>query len=170
MANLNEISASELLGINNNKRPERDTRTLVLSYIRQNPDGVTAKMAAEAANISERRARTILNELCQAREIYERKLPDVQSYLFYPNGRLIHKYLQKSKDLGSQIFRISFHEGRKGPRVQIQERKFTLLEGEKVEGSIFVDFNNLEAFTSFLDEMLVRFNQFNEDKNGGRKK
>jgi hypothetical protein len=169
MVNLNEISASELLGINNNKRPERDTRTLVLSYIRQNPDGVTAKMVAEAASISERRSRTILGELCQSREIYDRKLPDVQSHLFYPNGRLIHKYLQKSKDLGSQIFRISFHEGRKEPRIQIQERKFTLLEGEKVEGSIFVNYNNLEAFTTFLDEMLVRFNQFKKENRGENK-
>ena len=75
---------------------------------------------------------------------------------------MIHKYLQDSKDFGNQIFRISFHEGTKNPRIQIQERKFTLIEGERVEGSIFIDLDNAMKFKDFLDEMLLKYNTFKE--------
>jgi hypothetical protein len=167
MSNLKEISASDFLGNTNNKRNGGGTRSLILSYMRQNPDGVTTKMVADMADISDRRARAILNELCNRREIYYRRLSGAKTKIYYPNGRLIHKYLQETKDFGSQRFRISFHEGRREPRIQIQEREFTLLEGESVKGSIYIDLSNIDKFNDFIGEMLVKFYHFQE-KEGGK--
>ena len=125
---------------------------------------ITSQMVSKAADITEERARVILNDLCKQREIYDRRIVGIKNKLFYPNGKLIHKYLQESRELAPQIFRLSFHEGKRTPRLQIQERKYTLLAGEKVEGSIFVDIDSVEGFIEFLEGMLVKFNQFNKKK------
>lgn len=152
------------IGVNNrSKASEIDglgTQVEILNYVRQNPEGTTAKLAAEHAGVTVNRARDILDELCMRREIYKRKLENDRIILYYPNGRLIHKYLQESRDFGDQIFRISFHESRKEPRMQIQERKYTLLEGERIEGSIFVDYKNTRLLMDFLNDMLNKYKGF----------
>lgn len=140
------------------------TQVEILNYVRQNPDGITARLAAEHTGVTINRARDILDELCMRRDIYKRKLEKDRIILYYPNGRLIHKYLQESRDFGDQIFRVSYHESRKEPRMQIQERKFTLLEGEKVEGSIFVDYKNIVPLMDFLNDMLNKFNGYDAGK------
>lgn len=160
--NLKEISVQEILG---ERGDEGGTRSFILSFVRRNPDGVTVQMVSKAADISEQRARVILGDLCKQREIYDRQVAGIKNILYYPNGKLIHKYLQDSKEMGSQIFRLSFHEGKRTPRLQMQERKFTLLDGEKVEGSIFIDSDNIEQLIRFLEEMAVKFNQFSSGKN-----
>jgi len=162
MAQLNEISISDILG----KESVEGTgpsgiRSTILNYVRQNPDGVTVGMVAKHIDVSTQRSREVLNELVMRRDLYKRSVSE-KVILYYPNGKLIHKYLQDSKDFGNQIFRLSFHEGKKTPKIQIQERKFTLIEGERVEGSIFIDLENVQKFKEFLDEMLLKFNTFKE--------
>ncbi|MEE9174323.1 MAG: hypothetical protein V3U30_05040 [Thermoplasmata archaeon] len=166
MASLKELSVSDVLGEgpDGSDRKGGGVRSLVLSYVRRNFEGITTKMVADAADISESRAWQILKGLSQEREIYERKVPGVQAHMFYPNGQLIHKYLQQKRDLGPQIFRISIHEGRREPRVQIQERSFTLLDGEKVEGSIFVDLSHARELAGFISDMLAKFDGYEKSK------
>ncbi len=166
MKSLKEISVEDILGLDEviddaKAKGIHGTKTWVLTLLRQNPDGITAKEVAEFVGISDRRARDILDELVMKREAYSREIQGIKIY--YPNGKLIHKYLQESREFGNQIFRLSFHEGKKGPILQIQERKFSLLEGEKVEGSIFVEFENIEPFVEFILEMLDRFNNFSNE-------
>lgn len=138
----------------------RSARALVLQHTRQREDGTTVTEVAQATNIPRHRVRALLSELEQEREIYSRRIIGSNAIIYYPNGKLIHKYLQRSKEFGSQIFRISFHEGRTAPRVQIQERRFSLLDGERIEGSVFVDFNNLDGFMDFLNQMKKDFQNF----------
>ena len=162
MPQLNEISISDILG----KESVEGTgpsgiRSTILNYVRQNPDGVTVAMVAKHIDVSTQRAREVLNELVMKRDLYKRSISE-KVILYYPNGKLIHKYLQDSKDFGNQIYRISFHEGKKSPRIQIQERKFTLVEGERVEGSIFIDLDNVQKIKEFLDEMLLKYSTFKE--------
>jgi hypothetical protein len=144
MPQLNEISISDILGKDNVERAgPSGIRSTILNYVRLNPEGVTVAMVAKHLDVSTQRAREVLNELVLRRDLYKRSISE-KVILYYPNGKLIHKYLQDSKDFGNQIYRISFHEGKKSPRIQIQERKFTLVEGERVEGSI------LEAAQHFI--------------------
>ncbi|RLI81067.1 hypothetical protein DRP04_06925 [Archaeoglobales archaeon] len=167
MDTLKNITVEDLLGgkdvfDDSEAKGIHGTKSWVLTILRQNPDGVTAKMVAEIVGISERRAREILEELVTKREAYSRKVQNIK--LYYPNGKLIHKYLQESREFGNQIFRLSFHEGKRGPILQIQERKFSLLEGEKVEGSIFVELENIEGLVNFIREMYERFRMFKEEE------
>ncbi|MBI4362266.1 MAG: hypothetical protein HY558_03745 [Euryarchaeota archaeon] len=163
---MSNISVGTILGSENTDEPVvTGTKALALTIVRQNPDGITAKGLASKLDVTTRRATVILEELCNARETYSRKLPDVAARLYYPNGRLIHKYLQESRELsGDQVFRLSIHEGRAGSRFQIQERRFTLLEGEKMEGSIFIDSKNIQPFLVFVHDMLEKFNNYTEKK------
>jgi len=158
-SSLKEISIADILG-GDGPENHHGARMAVLNYVRQNPDGVTTKAVEEAVGLDYHRAYSILKELCLEREIYSRKVRGIKFDLYYPNGKLIHKYLQESKDIGGQTFRITFHEGKRRPRIQIQERQYTLLEGEKVQGSIFVDVDNAENLIDFFQEMLIKFNQF----------
>ncbi len=165
---LKDISVEDLLGgkdvVDDSDAKEiHGTKSWVLTVLRQNPDGVTAKMVSEIVGVSDRRSREILEELVSKREAYSRKVQK-NVKLYYPNGKLIHKYLQESKEFGNQIFRLSFHEGKREPILQIQERKFSLLEGEKVEGSIFIELSNLEGLVNFIKEMDGRFHDFNEEE------
>ncbi len=160
---LDEISVSDILG----KEVMEGTgqsgiRSTILNYVRQNPEGVTVSMVSKHIDVSTQRAREVLNELVMKRDLYKRSISE-KVILYYPNGKLIHKYLQDSKDFGSQIFRISFHEGKINPRIQIQERKYTLIEGERVEGSIFIDLENSDGLRVFLNEMLSKFQTFDQE-------
>jgi len=163
MPQLNEISICDILGKESVEGSNPSgIRSTILNYVRQNTDGVTVSMVSKHLEVSTQRAREVLNELVMKRDLYKRSVSD-KVILYYPNGKLIHKYLQDSKDFGNQIFRISFHEGKKGPMIQIQERKFTLIEGERVEGSIFIDLDTAQKFKEFLDDMLKRYSTFNEE-------
>ena len=115
-------------------------------------------MVTQDARVSTTWAQKVLDDLVHQREIYSRVVPGIKATLYYPNGRLIHKYLQESREIGSQIFRVSVHEGRRSPRVQIQERRYTLLEGERVEGSIFVDVENVEEMLRLIQQVMDRLN------------
>lgn len=157
---LDEISVGAILGEDGEQA--QGPRSLALSYVRQNSEGVTAQMVAKTVGISVSWAKRILEELDHQREIYKRNIPGAKATLYYPNGRLIHKYLQEGREFGSQIFRVSIHEGRRVPRVQIQERRFTLLEGEKVEGSIFVDLDQLGKLLDFAREVAERMDQMKQ--------
>ena len=138
----------------------RSGRQLVLSSVRHHPDGTTVVDTKLATKMPQHRVRTILKELASEGEIYFRKIPGAKATLYYPNGRLIHQYLQRKREFGSQIFRISYHEGRGHPRIHIQERTFSLLDGEKVEGSIFIDSDHIEKFIEFLKEMNNDFENY----------
>lgn len=160
---LDEISVSDILGKDNLEGSiHSGIRATVLNYVRQNPEGVTVSMVSKHIDVSPQRAREVLNELVMKRDLYRRSVSE-KVILYYPNGKLIHKYLQDSKDFGTQIFRISFHEGKSNPKIQIQERKFTLIEGERVEGSIFIELGNAEKLMEFLNEMIMKFHTFEKE-------
>lgn len=161
MVNLDKISVNDLMGISDGEDHKLAGAYLtILNYVKEYNEGVTAQMVSDNVNMSVSHTRDILDDLCLKRDLYKRKVPGIKQNLYYPNGKLIHKYLQSSRDMGDQIFRISFHEGWKNPRIQIQERKYTLLEGENVEGSIFIDINNLTPFMDFINEMMMQYNTY----------
>lgn len=167
MQTLKEITVADIIG----EDESEDSRALVLAYVRQHPDGVSSQMVTNAIGVSDRRTRQILNQLCDIRELYKRDIPGVKGNIFYPNGKLVHKYLQESEELGSQIFRISFHEGKLKPKMQIQERSYALLDGETVEGSIWIDEKHIEEFIEFISDMYVKYQSFEyENDNKSRRR
>jgi hypothetical protein len=161
MTNLDKISVDDIMGISDGDEHKlAGIHLTILNYVKEYNEGVTAQMVADHVKLSLSHVRDILDDLSSKRELYKRKVPGIKQNLYYPNGKLIHKYLQCSKEMGDQVFRISFHEGWKTPRIQIQERKYTLLEGEKVQGSIFIDLENLTTLVDFINEMMMQYNTY----------
>jgi DNA-binding IclR family transcriptional regulator len=134
----------------------------VLQVVKAHPDGVTGADIAEAMHLSHPTAMRLLRELEREREIYSRQLRSMQ--VWYPNGRMVHKHLQVVRELRGKTYRASIQEGRAGPLVQIQERSYSLLHGERVEGAVFIEYGALEDFIQLLRDLGVRYDQFGEQK------
>lgn len=148
--------------------PEPDPRKhIVLQIVKTHPDGVTAADIAEALHLSHPTSMRILRELEREREIYSRQLRSIQ--VWYPNGRMVHPHLQVVKELRGKTYRATIQEGRSGPLVQVQERSYSLLHGERVDGAIFVDFSVLPDFIEVLQELARRYDQFEDSKKVNQK-
>ncbi len=132
----------------------------ILNIVRYNPDGVPTSVMKDALEITKNTALKVLRSLEAEREIYSAKIG--KTLVWYPNGRLIHPYLETFMELCGKPYRFSIQEGRRGPMVQIQERSYSLLRGERVEGAIFVELGNLEEFIEGLSEIRDRFRNLEE--------
>jgi len=132
-----------------------DRRTAVLHLVKANPDGTTAPDIARALKTSAPTALRALRELEREREVYSRMLRRIQ--IWYPNGRLIHPYLELFKEIRGKTYRLTVQEGRAGPSVQIQEQSFSLLHGKHVDGAIFVDYAAVEDLLSAIKELTNRY-------------
>lgn len=138
------------------------TKRRIKKVVKRHPDGVAAPEVAGLVDVAESTARRHLNELKREREVYSRKVSDTT--VWYPNGELIHPYLRFAIDLKGKTYRFSVQEGRSGPLVQIQERSYSLLDGESVEGAIFVEYDELDGFAEALEELRTRFETYQRDE------
>jgi hypothetical protein len=134
----------------------------VLRIVKSKPDGIGTSDVAKALEISFNTTVKMLRELEMEREIYSVKIGKATAW--HPNGRLVHPYLELFKELRGTPYRVSVQEGRSGPIVQIQERSYSLLSGERVEGAIFVEYANLEGLIDALNEIKTRFENFGEGR------
>lgn len=130
---------------------------LILNLVKGHPDGVSASDIADALGIASNTVLKVLRELEREREVYSRTHSRGRSQVWYPNGRLIHPYLELFKEIRGKPYRISVQESRTGPLVQVQERSFSLLHGERVEGAIFVEYEALDQLIDGLNEMKTRY-------------
>lgn len=139
---------------------------IALQIVKSNPDGLTGADVAEALAVSHPTAMRLLRELEREREIYSRQLRSIQ--VWYPNGRMVHPHLQIIRELRGKTYRASVQEGRAGPLVQIQERSYSLLNGERVDGAVFVDYAAITDFIELLKDLAARYDQFEEHKQRAR--
>ena len=137
-------------------------KNLALQIVKSHPDGVMGADIAEALGLSHPTAMRLLRELEREREIYSRQMRSLQ--VWYPNGRMVHPHLQAVKELRGKTYRATVQEGRSGPLVQIQERTYSLLHGERVDGAIFVDYPALDEFIQLLRDLAARYERFAENK------
>lgn len=135
---------------------------LVLQIVKGHPDGVTGADIAEALSFSHPTAMRLLRELEREREIYSRQMRSIQ--VWYPNGRMVHPHMQAMRELRGKTYRASIQEGRSGPVLQIQERSYSLLHGERVDGAVFVDYAAIEDFIQLLRDLATRYEHFEESK------
>jgi hypothetical protein len=132
----------------------------VLQIVKGSGDGASTADIAQAVRVSGPTALKVLKELEREREVYSRSHTKRPILIWYPNGRLIHPYLEVYRELRGKTYRASIQEGRSGPTVQLQERSFSLLSGERVEGAIFVDLTSLEEFIETLNELKRKYETF----------
>lgn len=136
---------------------EAERKHIILQLVRSHKDGVSTSDVAHGLNVANATAQKTLTELEREREVYSRSHTRRNILLWYPNGRLVHPYLEIFKELRGKTYRVTVQEGRSGAQVQLQERSFSLLSGERVEGAVFVDYNSLEDLIDMLQEIKKRY-------------
>lgn len=143
---------------------------MVLQIVKGQPAGITTSEIRGALDrvydlrLSTNTLVRILRGLEHAREVYSRPGPKTAPYVWYPNGRVVHPYLEIFREIRGKTYRVTVQEARGGPAVQVQERSWSLLTGERVEGAIFVDYAGLDDLIDLLHEIKARYEGHNKAK------
>lgn len=136
----------------------------MLQIVKRSEDGASTADIALAVGVSGPTALKLLKELEREREVYSRSHTRRPILIWYPNGRLVHPYLELFRELRGKTYRASIQDGRAGPTVQLQERSFSLLTGERVEGAVFVDLSSLDELIELFIDLKKRFESFDPRK------
>ena len=134
----------------------------IYKLVKNKADGISAGEIAKILEITKNTALKVLRTLEAEREIYSTKVGN--TLVWYPNGRLIHPYLEIFIEIRGKPYRISLQEGRRGPMLQIQERSYSLLEGERIEGAIFIEYDAIEELIKGISEIRERFSNYQKMK------
>ena len=134
----------------------------VFNIVKGKPDGTNAGEIAIILDVTKNTILKVLRTLEAEREIYSAKIGN--TIVWYPNGRLIHPYLELFVELRGKPYRLSIQESKTGPVIQVQERSYSLLSGERVEGAIFVEYGSAEKLIDGLEELKKRFENFEATK------
>ena len=136
---------------------EDDTRVRVLRAVRFAGEGVSTSDVARAVEVSSPTVLRVLKDLEREREVYSRSVSKRRILLWYPNGRLVHPYLELFREIRGKTYRASIQEGKAGPALQLQERTYSLLHGERIEGAIFFDYVALDQMIELLNDLRERY-------------
>lgn len=138
-----------------------DLRVRALHVVKACPEGISTSEIATAVEVTKPTVLKVLRELEREREIYSRAHTKNQLLIWYPNGKLIHSYLEMFRDLHGTTYRASIQEGQAGPTIQVQERTFSLLSGDRVEGAVFVELSAVDELIEMLNELKRRYETTN---------
>jgi len=107
--------------------------------------GVTSSEISRITNLNIQTARKCLEELCATREAYKLKRNRTTT-IYYNNGRPRHEFGIERIEDGNTTYEISLAEGPDDSLlVHIIEKRFTLLEGEQIEGGVIVPITQIPA-------------------------
>lgn len=158
-----KLTAHDFIGTSTEPVPDLGPelhRRKVLQAVKASPDGISTVDVARVAGLSVPTVKRFLAELEKEREVYSRSHTEKRILIWYPNGKIVHQYLELQRELRGKTYRVTIQEGRAGPLVQIQERRFSLLDGEKVEGAIFVDYQSIDDLCTLLSELKQRYESY----------
>ena len=156
--NMDTHDVFDIEGLASDERIQDDLkRQKILHIVKSHADGVSTSEVARALGVTTPTARSALREIEREREIYSKSFGKNEIQVWFPNGRIVHPYLELFKDLRGKTYRYTVQEGRSGPIVQIQERSFSLLRGDRVEGAVFFDYAMVDEFVNALLEIKTRY-------------
>jgi hypothetical protein len=136
----------------------------VLRVVKAHPDGLSTSDLVRAVGATHPRVTRILLRLEREREVYSTSFKGGAIKVWFPNGRLVHPYLELFKDIRGRTYRLSVQDARYGTAVQVQERSFSVLTGERVEGAVFVDMHGLDDLIATLGELKARFERWESEQ------
>lgn len=164
-SNTSRLTAADFLPIGTIVSPlpvDNDRRVRILHAVKASSDGITTAEVAKLIGVTGPTALRVLRELEREREVYSRAHGPRQVFIWYPNGRLVHPYLELFREVRGTTYRASIQEGRGGPRLQLQERSFSLLSGSRIEGAIFMDVAAVDEMIELLADIKMRFDSFEQ--------
>lgn len=118
-------------------------------------DGISASVVGDMLDITTETARRHLKELCNLREVYKQKA-NKQMDLYYPNGKPLHGIGTRRIEAnnGDQILELQLAQGKNEELFfHVQEKRFSLLEGERTEGAVMFPLEHLDEFFAELNEL-----------------
>ena len=126
--------------------------------------GVTSSEISKITRLNIQTARKCLEELCTTREAYKLKRNRTTT-IYYNNGKPRHEYGTERLDDGNATYEISLAEGpSESLLVHIIEKRFTLLEGEQIEGGVIIPI----SLATPLMKALEKFQMLAGDSNATR--
>ncbi|HEX9908472.1 MAG TPA: hypothetical protein VGB78_08440 [Thermoplasmata archaeon] len=122
---------------------------------RADSNGATPSEIASLTGLTVQTARKCLDELCATREAYKLKR-NRNITIYYNNGKPRHDFGVERIEDGNTTLEVSLAEGpSESLLLHVTEKRFTLLEGEQVEGGIIVPLNQIPP----LIESMRRFHE-----------
>jgi len=135
----------------------------IRDFVHQNPDGVSTLLVAKTFGIQQDIARRHLETLSKLREIFSTSV-NRSTKVYFPNGKLIHPFLQVKKDFNDKSFRISINQIGNREVVHIQEMKYSLLAGETPEGGILIDVNDVNLLLETVKNLVFKMEELKHAK------
>lgn len=127
---------------------------------RANDRGATPQEIAKVINLGTQTVKKYLEELCATREAYKLKRNKTTT-MYYNNGRPRHDFGVERIEEGNSLFELSLAEGPQDTLLlHIIEKRFTLLEGETIEGGVIVP-------VSRAPSLIEKINRLYELSGGG---
>lgn len=144
--------------------PESELMGRIVRVVKAHPDGLSTSDISRAVSATHPRVTRALLQLDREREVYSTTFKGGAIKVWFPNGRLVHPYLELFREIRGRTYRLTVQDARYGSAVQIQERSFSVLTGERVEGAVFVDLNGLEDLIDGLSELKARFERMETER------
>ena len=139
-------------------------RERVRQALRHASDGATPQEIANAIKLSAQTVKKYLEELCATREAYKLRRNRTTT-IYYNNGKPRHDFGMERIEEGNSLFELSLAEGPSDTLLlHIIEKRFTLLEGEQIEGGIIVPVTQIPAML----EKIRRLYELSGGGNGSR--
>ena len=155
------IDMTEESGISLKGLSRRAREALTLERVRHvlflnGREGLTAAEVAGFATISEPTARRYLDRLCSIREAYS-VLRKTNARYYYPNGEPLHGLGKYRVDQGPHVVETVLARGPEDRLfLHITEKRFSILEGEKVEGGIMIPFELIDQITEQMKKLQAK--------------
>ena len=119
-------------------------------------EGLTASEVAGFATISEPTARRHLDRLCAIREAYS-VLRKTNARYYYPNGEPLHGLGKYRVERGPHIVETVLARGPEDRLfLHVTEKRFSILEGEKVEGGIMIPFELIDRVSDQMKKLQTK--------------
>jgi hypothetical protein len=148
--------------------PESELVGQVLRIVKAHPDGLSTADISRVASVTHPRVTRVLLQLEREREVYSTSFKGGTIKVWFPNGRLVHPCLELFKEIRGRTYRLAVQDARYGNAVQIQERSFSVVSGERVEGAVFVDLRGLDDLIQGLTELKSRFDRMETEQRSGK--
>jgi len=115
--------------------------------------GATPQEISNAISIGPQTVKKCLEELCSTREAYRLKRNRTTT-MYYYNGRPRHDFGVERVEDGNTVFELSLAEGpHESLLLHIIEKRFTLLEGEQIEGGVIIPLSQVQAITERIERL-----------------
>lgn len=120
---------------------------------RYGEDGITVPEIEEVTDLSQKTIRKHLDTLRHLREVYRQKRTG-KTYFWYPNGTPLHSFGKKRVESGETIIDLQVAEKQDDEYfLHITEKRYSLMEGETVEGAVIIPVDAVEDVKQKLDDL-----------------